>query len=48
MLFEFEHFEEVDRVLERGRRNFQGNFLWLERWNPKVGCVEREDLVREA
>ena len=48
LLFEFEHPEEADRVLEIGRRNFQGNVLWLERWNPKVGCVQREDLVRES
>ena len=48
MLFEFETVREAERVLARGRRRVQENFLRLEKWNPEVGCFWKDCHAREV
>ena len=45
LLFEFELPSEAERVLARGKRSIKENFLILERWNPKVGCLCKDFLL---
>ena len=47
LLFEFETVSEAKQVLARGRR-VQENFLCLEKWNPEVGCFQKEFYANEA
>ena len=48
LLFEFELPSEAERVLARGKRSIKENFLILERWNPKVGCLCKDSFANEA
>ena len=48
MLFEFDFWEESNRVLERGSNLFRGGVLGLERWSPNSGYVKRKNLASET
>ncbi|RVW69927.1 MOB kinase activator-like 1A [Vitis vinifera] len=48
LLFEFELPSKAERVLARGKRSIKENFLILERWNPKVGCLCKDSFANEA
>ena len=45
---EFENKAEVEKVLLRRLHCFKETFLYLERWNPKVGCFQNCEQVKEA
>ena len=48
MLFEFESVGEAEWVLNFGQSSFKGLMLHLVDWNLGIGCLENEDLGREA
>ena len=48
ILIEFENKEETDKVLLRGYRWFKESFLHLDRWNPKVGCSQNGEWVKDV
>ena len=48
LLFEFETPSEAERVLARGKISIKENFLTLDRWNPKVGCLCKDSFANEA
>ena len=45
-LFYFDESSKAKRVLVRGIKRFKENFLRLERWHPKVGCLCKRGLLR--
>ncbi|RVW35542.1 hypothetical protein CK203_073781 [Vitis vinifera] len=48
LLFEFELLSEVKRVLARSKRRVKENVLFLEKWNPEVGCFCNGAIANEA
>ena len=48
ILIEFENKAEADKVLLRGFRCFKDLFLHLERWDPKVGCSQYCEQIKEV
>ena len=48
ILIEFENKAKAEKVLLRGLRCFKETFLHLERWDPKVGCFQNCEQVKEA
>ena len=48
ILIEFENKEEVGKVLLRGHRWFKESFLHLDRWDPKVGCSQNGERVKDV
>ena len=48
LFFEFVDSEDAKWVFEVGRRSFRGSSLQLEWWNPEVGCLKRNEMVKEA
>ena len=48
LLFEFETPSEAERVLARGKISIKENFLTLDRWNPKAGCLCKDSFANEA
>lgn len=51
ILFEFEGGGEAERVIHLGVKWFNGKSLFLEWWNPSIGCLKEdrdgsEDWVR--
>ncbi|KAJ9674021.1 hypothetical protein PVL29_023525 [Vitis rotundifolia] len=48
LLFEFELLYEAERVLARGKRSIKENFIILDTWNPKVGCLCKNSNANEA
>lgn len=48
MLFDFEQAQEAERVLARGIRNIKENWLFLDRWNPEVGCSLKDSFAAES
>ena len=47
ILLEFGLMEEANRVMSCGKRSIGGINLGLERWNPKVGCLEEGEITKE-
>ena len=48
LLFEFELLSEAEQVLARGKRRVKENILFLEKWNPEVGCFCKGAITNEA
>ena len=48
LLFEFELLSEAKRVLARSKRRVKENVLFLEKWNPEVGCFCNGAIANEA
>ena len=48
LLFEFELLSEAEQVLARGKRRVKKNILFLEKWNPEVGCFCKGAITNEA
>ena len=48
ILIEFENKAEADKVFLRGFHCFKDSFLHLERWNPKVGCYQNCERIKEV
>ena len=48
ILIEFENKVEADKVLLRGFRCFKDSVLHLERWDPKVGCSQSCEQIKEV
>ncbi|RVW67007.1 hypothetical protein CK203_064871 [Vitis vinifera] len=47
ILLEFGLMEEANRVMSCGKRSIGGINLGLERWNPRVGCLEEGEITKE-
>ena len=47
VLLEFEIMEEATWVMSFGERSIGGINLELERWNPRVGCLEEGEITKE-
>ena len=47
-LLEFEFPEEAKRVLKRGVRRVENNFLLLEKWTPDSDCFKVEAKARKV
>ena len=47
ILLEFGLMEEANRVMSCGKRSFGGINLGLERWSPRVGCLEEGEITKE-
>ena len=47
ILIEFENKAEANKVLLRGFRCFKDSILHLERWDPKVGCFQSGEHLKE-
>ena len=48
ILIEFENKAKVDKVLLRGFWCFKDSILYLERWDPKVGCSQSCEQLKEV
>ena len=47
-LLDFEDRKEAERVLQRGRRGFEGRLLALEKWGPEVGCLKASRVMKDC
>ena len=48
ILFDFEKKAEADKVLLRGFQCFKDSILHLEMWDPKVGCSQSCEQLKEV
>ena len=47
-LLDFEDRKEAERVLQRGRREFEGRLFALEKWGLKVGCLKASKVMKDC